>query len=118
MSDAKFEVGGYAYYMWGYDQTNVDWFKVVRKTDKSVWFEAIQAEKHYEGSMHGSSRPLDVPKFMPNYAVDEHGEYTKVELQDKFRRLIQAGYKGEVAAERFGNIYPWDGHPKSFSEWA
>jgi hypothetical protein len=118
MSDAKFEVGGYAYCMWGYDQTNVDWFKVVRKTDKSVWFEEIQAEKHYEGSMHGSSRPLDVPKFRPDYVVDINGDYQRADVQRGFRRLIQAGYKGEVAAERFGNIYPWDGHPKHFSEWA
>lgn len=118
MTDAKFEVGGYAYYMWGYDQTNVDWFKVVRKTDKSVWFEEIQAEKHYEGSMHGSSRPLDVPRFRPDWKQDENGDFQQVEVQQTFRRLIQAGYKGEVAAERFGNIYPWDGHPKSFSEWA
>lgn len=118
MSNDKFEVGGYAYYVWGYDQTNIDWFKVVRKTDKSVWFEEIQAEKHYEGPMHGTSRPLDVPKMRPNWAPNPDGDWEQIEVQDKFRRVIQAGYQGEVAGNRFGNIYPWDGHPKRFSEWA
>lgn len=118
MSNNKFEVGGYAYYIWGYDQTNVDWFKVVRKTDKSVWFEEIQAEKHYEGPMHGTSRPLDVPSFRNDWKLDENDDFQQVEVQNKFRRLIQAGYQGELAANRFGNIYPWEGHSIHFSEWA
>jgi hypothetical protein len=112
----KFEVGGYAFYSWGYGQTNIDWFKVVRHNGKSVWFEAIQSEKHYEGSMHGYSRPADVPRF--NVKYEQQGEeWVNVQVQEKFRKVVKAGYKGEIASGNFGNIYPWDGHPKFFSEW-
>lgn len=113
----KFEVGGFAYYSWGYGQTNIEWFKVVRNNGKSVWLEAVKSQKSYDGDMHGSSQPVDEPRFSREL-VYQDGDYVDVEVQESSRKKIHAGRDGsEMAAGRFGGIYPWDGRPKFFSEW-
>lgn len=119
---SKFEVGGFAYYSWGYDQTNIDWFKVVKRTDKSVWFVPVPAEKDYNNNgMSGDCVPVDKPilKKVDWKVVD--GEYRQVEMSAEFRKNVKVSQwngEGEVCRGDFGNIYPWDGKPKFFSEWA
>lgn len=118
MSDKKFEVGEFAYYVWGYGQTNVDWFKVVKRNEKSVWFVPVPAKKEYAGDMHGYSVPVDKPieRKVDWKFVD--GDYQKVEMSAVFRRSVKVGFQGgEMAGEKFGNVYPWDGNKMFFSEW-
>lgn len=40
--DERPQVGDMFVYSWGYDQTNVDAFQVVRVTEKSMWLRAIR----------------------------------------------------------------------------
>lgn len=35
------EVGNILVSSWGYDQTNIDFYKVVRKSEKSVWLQRL-----------------------------------------------------------------------------
>lgn len=113
----KFEVGGYAYYSWGYGQTNIDWFKVVKRNDKSVWLESVKGVRSYDGDMHGQSVPSDEVETYIVGLEEVDGQWRNKFEQLKMRKKIHAGYKGECASGDYGNIYPWDGKPKFFSEW-
>ena len=42
---------------WGYDQTNVDWYEVVRVSKASVWIRAIKSKTTETGMMCGESVP-------------------------------------------------------------
>jgi hypothetical protein len=118
----KFEVGGFAYYSWGYDQTNVDWFKVVKRNDKSVWFVPVPAQRDYSNSsMSGNSVPVDKPILTKVDWKMVDGDYQQVEMPSEFRKVVKVrswNGEGELCGGDFGNIYPWDGKPKFFSEWA
>jgi hypothetical protein len=101
MSEVKeFKVDDFACYIWGYGQTNVDWFRVVKKSDKSVWFEEVKSERVYKGDMHGETSPTGESKGLP-----------------VFRRSLRQIRDTEVTANTHGNIYPWGGKPRFFSEW-
>ena len=43
---------------WGYDQTNVDFYQITRRTEKSIWTRPIRAEKTYTQNMSGTTVPL------------------------------------------------------------
>jgi hypothetical protein len=57
------------YNSWGYDQTNIDWFQVVRMTDHFVWLRPIAANVRETSFMAGPT----IPK--PNHFLSE--EVTK-----------------------------------------
>jgi hypothetical protein len=117
----KFEVGGFASYSWGYDQTNVDWFKVVRRNEKSVWFVPVASVRSYEGPMNGKSVPVDKPILTKVDWKEVDGDYQQVEVSTEFRKLVKVRSwydEREFASGDFGLICPWDGKPEFFSEWA
>lgn len=54
-----FKVGDIVYDSWGYDQTNIDWYQVVKCTPKSVVIRRIAGEiTEKENTMSGQSTPL------------------------------------------------------------
>jgi|TARA_R110000824_G_scaffold32908_3_gene106104 hypothetical protein len=53
-----FEVGSVLYNSWGYDQTNVDWYEVVRVSKRSIWVTGIAKDVEETGFMCGRSRPV------------------------------------------------------------
>ena len=66
-------IGDILTYSWGYDQTNVDWFRVTRTTQNFVWLQPIAAEMIYDegcGPMSGKEtikldehlKPIDLDK--------------------------------------------------------
>jgi hypothetical protein len=114
----KFKVGDYASYIWGYGQTNVDWFKVVRRSDKSVWLEGVKGVQTYDGDMHGSSVPSDEPEFLHDGVEQVDGEWRNKLKPWNVRKVIRVNPDGsELARGDYGNIRPWDGEPRFFSEW-
>src|SRR5579864_7737201 len=42
---------------WGYDQTNVDWYRITRTTGHFVWLKPIAANVVEDGFMSGPSQP-------------------------------------------------------------
>jgi hypothetical protein len=54
----KLEIGIPLEVSWGYDQTNVDFYQIVRISDKSVWFKKIDGEAvpGTGGYMYGNVR--------------------------------------------------------------
>jgi hypothetical protein len=57
--------GTVLYTSWGYDQTNIDFYQVVRSTDKTVWLQQLEKEVvEQTGWAHYAVKPsTDVKKF-------------------------------------------------------
>ena len=53
----EYVVGDVFVSSWGYDQTNVNFFQVVKNTDKSVWVREIGSNYKSTGDMCGMSSP-------------------------------------------------------------
>jgi hypothetical protein len=43
---------------WGYEQTNVDFYMVVKVTGKSAWLASLPQTRSYDGPMSGKCRPV------------------------------------------------------------
>ena len=93
---------------WGYEQTNVDYFQVVRKTDKSIWIEPISARIKEEGPMCGHAMPVK----------DSFVEKTWLNIP-KGGKQCRVGSDGWVHVRK-GVIYAhkWDGTPNYVSWYA
>jgi hypothetical protein len=55
---AKIQVGTILVNSWGYEQTNVDAYQVVDKTDASVRLHRIEVSTDHSGSMSGQATPV------------------------------------------------------------
>lgn len=68
------DVGDILVSKWGYDQTNASWYRVERRTEKSVWLVELERGSYHEtGFMQGMETPGE--KIRPRSRwVD--GEYT------------------------------------------
>lgn len=83
---------------WGYEQTNVNFYQVVRESEKSLWLREIGSHVlRYDSSMSGSVLPNE----------DDF-------IGDIFRVLQP---KHTCINVKFGLAYLWNGEPVSFSEW-
>lgn len=52
------QVGDILYYSWGYEQTNVDFYQVIGKTEKSVKIQEIESKTVENGFMSGNTTAL------------------------------------------------------------
>jgi hypothetical protein len=52
-----FKVGDIITNSWGYDQTNVDWYRVARTSKSYVWLQPIAGRTEETGFMSGNSTP-------------------------------------------------------------
>jgi hypothetical protein len=87
---------------WGYDQTNVDWYQVVKTTEHFVWLREIAAEVKETSFMSGPSAPK------PGQFVSE--EITK--------HKASSGEYGNSVCFEFGSGSKWDGQPMHCSWYA
>ena len=85
---------------WGYDQTNVDFYQVVRVTRSSVGIRQIKADVSETGFMSGQSVPR-VGEF--------HEAYPKVLTK-------RPNEHGRVRIASYATAFPWSGKP-SFTSW-
>ena len=87
---------------WGYDQTNIDYYKVLEVKNKSVVISAIGQDRTYTGPMQGECTPC------PNVVVGE--PITK--------RIISCGDNVSLKMTSYSWAYPWSGKTNHFTEWA
>ena len=99
MSTHDFEVGTILYSSWGYEQTNVDFYKVLKRTKTQVTFRQMGVISTPEENMSGTVQPLK-------------GQWKSEKI---FRRkVIQNKF---VKIEDFMYGRKWDGTPKRFSTY-
>lgn len=87
---------------WGYDQTNIDYYKVLEVKNKSVVIASIGQDRTYTGHMQGECKPL------PNVVIGN--PITK--------RIIPNGNSTSLKITSFSWAYPWSGKTNHFTEWA
>lgn len=101
-----YSVGSFVYASWGYDQTNIDWFKVTARKGDWLTLTPYKALTHEPpGSfMSGTSRPSDEP-------TGGKPIRRRIYVRDGEER-------GMAFARSYGWISAWDGKPKGFSYYA
>ena len=98
----KVNVGDIFVCSWGYDQTNIDYYKVLEVKNKSVVIAGIGQNRTYTGHMQGECTPV------PNAVSDKH--ITK--------RIISCGDSVSLKMTSYSWAYPWNGKTNNFTEWA
>lgn len=106
---APFAVGDILYSQWGYEQTNVGFYKVIKATAKTVVVRMLQ------------NRVVKTTSSMSGYVVPAD-EFRDGVIEGEARRRI----KDDSAAQNEPYIdispcetaHPWNGKPVEFSNWA
>lgn len=101
--------GDILYSSWGYDQTNVDFYQVMRITPKKVVLRKLQTILRETGFMSGEATTL-LNLFEDHNKVNPNLITCKVSLSKYFGDCVYFRYRG-VAQK-------WDGEPKHASWYA
>ncbi len=89
---------------WGYDQTNVDFYKVLKVLSKSVIIQHIAAKVTEKGFMSGEAVPYEP------HTVDKYDSETKT----KRVNLDRDGYNVRISS--YSTAFLWDGKPH-YTSW-
>jgi len=93
-------VGDILYSNWGYDQTNIDYYQIIRATPKQVILQQLQKKVVSVGRTDEKVVPLK-GKF------DPRGK----KLRKKWRPGINGGIS--VSISSYSGAHSWDGRPQS-----
>lgn len=94
---------------WGYDQTNVDWYRITRVSEHFVWLREIAAHVVEDGFMSGPSQPhIDTTNPDPS----------KWGFQDCKGPEVKHKATGESVCMKYGSGSKWDGKPRYCSWYA
>lgn len=86
---------------WGYEQTNIDFFKITGVADKTVWYQQMDTTKKYTGSMIGLESPVDRP----------------LAGTEKTARVIVHNGGQSSFKVCYGSAFKWNGQPQEFTEY-
>lgn len=107
-------VGDILYSSWGYDQTNIDFYKVVKVSAASVWIQKVgQVWEQLDGFLGEYVIPTDSSDYQvrdwdTNEFITKTHPIKQKRIQTKF-----AGENGwYVSINDYASAYPWDGKPK------
>jgi len=103
-----FKVGDIVTNSWGYDQTNVDWYRVTRTSASYVWLREISAQVEETGFMSGRS----VPHVDTTDADPTKWNFRDIADRKEFRRKAS----GDHVTMRHGCGSKWDGREK-YASW-
>jgi hypothetical protein len=115
------KVGDILYSSWGYDQTNIEYFKVVKVSEFSVWIQPLKSKALRQvGWAHYEVVPSD--EVSTTYKWLETGERIEVPVGVS-RHKIQQGFTHNpnvywVRLNSFSHATLWDGQPKTESHTA
>ena len=87
------EIGQILVSSWGYDQTNIDYYQVVAKTEKTVVIRAI-------------SQAVDHSSQTQDHVVAAKGQFVGEPMT---KRVNPQGNSVRIAS--YAHAYPWDGKP-------
>ena len=87
---------------WGYDQTNIDYYKVLAVKNKSVIIAEVSQTRNYTGNMQGECMP-DVDNVVGKPMTKRIGGY---------------GDSVSLKMTSYSWAYKWSGKTNHFTEWA
>lgn len=108
------KVGDILVASWGYDQTNINFYEVVKVTAKSAYLLEVQSTRVGDSGIYNLMKPVPgkyVEKTLDIY-TDENGEIQQERgVPDPMLRRVNDS--GGVKIEDWGMYaYPWDGTPQ------
>jgi hypothetical protein len=115
MQEIKPVAGMILYSSWGYEQTNIDYYKVVRVSEKgTVWIQELAKDKiEMTGWASFNVVPVDSPMQFPD-DWDEIGNRTYKDAPVSRHKWQSYG----VRLNSFASAWVWDGKPKNQTEYA
>lgn len=97
-----YKVGDILYSSWGYDQTNINFYEVVKATASTVTLWPMGKLKTYNGHMSGTVVPTDKLVLGSNAKA--------------IRRKASGDNSIRISDYEYAHL--WDGKPKGFTEYA
>lgn len=95
----KYVPGAILYSLWGYDQTNVDFYIILERVNNTVTLQQIGGIRKYSSDMSGTVTP-DIDK----------------KIGEPFKKRINK--YGNISLTSYSDAYLYDGTPKMFSTYA
>jgi hypothetical protein len=119
-AQANVKVGDFFVCSWGYDQTNVDYYKVVGLTPKGVkiqkWSMTATESSHASADyMVPGDGP--VTRRFRDYETGEVTEYVEP-VMTKRLQSYNGGESVYLNMTSYSNAYRWDGKPEYQTGWA
>ena len=121
----KPEVGQILYSSWGYDQTNIDFYQIVRVSDKgTVWIQPMSKKSETVGWEQYSVVPGEVitQKESWNWVVkvNEDGSVYRDRVAEVFEvKPSRHKWHGDgVTLNSYSGAWVWDGKPKHETKYA
>ena len=111
------KVGDVLVASWGYDQTNIDFYQVVRATKASVWLQPMSQEIVKAGGFMSEYVVPKAPIFVQRVRdySSEVEPFKEVEVKPEMFRWNKYGY-AKVSYSAYAQ--PYDGKPKYQSHYA
>lgn len=106
---SKIKVGDIFVDSWGYDQTNIDFYQVVRKSKKCIFIRPIDDSKEYDN------------QFMTGSKVPKKNSFVGIEITKKVPyEYLEGGLAdGRIYINsRYGSMQSWDKKPCAYSSYA
>jgi hypothetical protein len=103
------KVGDILYSSWGYDQTNIDYYQVVKVSKASVWIRSIGKE-----CLAGGGRGQDEVVPVANRWTD--ADQGKGEMH-RFRPGVDVPYRYSITLTSYSHATLWDGKPRYETAW-
>lgn len=100
-------VGDFFYSSWGYEQTNIDFYQVTKKTAKTVTLQPVSSIRLDTGNMTAQEMPAR-DAFKGNVHVPAEGKRCK---------MLGYGSGPMVKVCDYEYAYLWDGKPKRSSSY-
>ncbi len=104
MDASRIEKGSILYGSWGYEQTNVDFYKVLKVFPTSVMIQAMLSKEESDG-----------PLSMTGRAIPAELNATEKPVR---RKVHNIGNEQWVKLTSYIYLRLWDGKPKSYSSYA
>jgi hypothetical protein len=102
-----FKVGDIITNSWGYDQTNVDWYRIARTSKSYVWLQPIAGQTEQTGFMSGNSTPhVDTGSDNP----EQWG------FKDSKEPVEKHLASGDYVSMKYGSGRKWNGE-KVYESW-
>ena len=109
------QVGDILYSSWGYDQTNIEFFKVVKVSEFSVWIQKVNSKiVEVTGWAHERVIPTDSSEYEVRI-WEKPGEYETKVYPVKRHKIQSWGEGYGVSLNSYASAWLWDGKPKNAS---
>jgi hypothetical protein len=113
MTETKDLIGKFFVASWGYDQTNIDFYKVVGATAKCVKIQKWSAKRDENARLVPSDHPVTRTSRSYDYETNTYGDEVTTEAPVQLKKL-SAGFSDPwINLNSYSGAGLWDGEPEA-----